>query len=266
MRLEGRTALITGGASGLGRAIAVRFAAEGAKVVVSDIREEPIWDQGKGKPTAQLILESGGDALYVQADVSKAEDVDRLFHRTLEKHGALDILVNSAAIFPTGGILDTTEEVWDSVMRVNMRGQFFCCKSAIKQMITQPKKNEVRGRIVNISSQHGMVGPPDFCAYAVSKAGTAQLTRQLAVDFGRKGIIVNAVAPGRIITGTHPGEVEYLTKDVVDDGTKYSLSRTPFYRLGRPEDVAGAALFLASDDCTFMSGHNLLVDGGWMAY
>jgi NAD(P)-dependent dehydrogenase (short-subunit alcohol dehydrogenase family) len=129
------------------------------------------------------------------------------------------------------------------------------------QMTTQPPVHEVRGRIVNISSQHGMVGPPDFFSYGVSKGGVVQLTRQLAVDYARDGILVNAVAPGRILTGTHPGE-----DDPTGAALAYSRSRTPYPRLGRPADVAGAALFLASDDCTFVSGHNLLVDGGWMAY
>jgi NAD(P)-dependent dehydrogenase (short-subunit alcohol dehydrogenase family) len=133
-------------------------------------------------------------------------------------------------------------------------------------MLAQPLVGGVRGRIVNVTSQHGMVGPPEYFAYAVSKAGVVQMTRQLAVDYARHGIIVNAVAPGRIITGTHPGEANYLQTGVPDDDIKYSLSRTPFPRLGSPEDVAGAALFLASDDCSFVSGHNLLVDGGWMAY
>jgi NAD(P)-dependent dehydrogenase (short-subunit alcohol dehydrogenase family) len=117
-----------------------------------------------------------------------------------------------------------------------------------------------------MSSQLAFTGPPGRCAYAVSKAGVAQLTRQLAVDYARDGIIINAVAPGRIITGTHAGEREYLETGAVDDAIAFSLSRTPFPRLGRPDDVAGAVLFLASDDCNFISGHNLLVDGGWMAY
>ena len=128
-------------------------------------------------------------------------------------------------------------------------------------MIKQEMVNEVRGRIINLSSQHGMIGPPEFFAYAVSKAGNAQMTRQLAVDYAKEGIIVNAIAPGRIVTGTHPGEA-----DLSDPSLEYSRARTPFPRLGRPEDIAGAALFLASDDCTFVSGHNLLVDGGWMAF
>jgi NAD(P)-dependent dehydrogenase (short-subunit alcohol dehydrogenase family) len=170
-------------------------------------------------------------------------------------------MVNNAAVFHARNILATTEDDWDSLMAVNLRGVFLCCKRALMQMTTQPPVHEVRGRIVNISSQHGMVGPPDFFSYGVSKGGVVQLTRQLAVDYARDGILVNAVAPGRILTGTHPGE-----DDPTGAALAYSRSRTPYPRLGRPADVAGAALFLASDDCTFVSGHNLLVDGGWMAY
>jgi NAD(P)-dependent dehydrogenase (short-subunit alcohol dehydrogenase family) len=261
MRLEGKTAIITGGASGLGRAIALRFGAEGAAVVVSDVREAPIWDRDDDRPTAKLIEERGGTARFVQTDVSKWDDVDQLVSHAVSEFGRLDIMVNSAAVFDATNILDTTEEDWDTLMSVNLRGMFLCCKRTILQMLQQEPINDVRGRIVNLSSQHGMVGPPEYFSYAVSKAGNAQMTRQLAVDYGRQGIIVNAVAPGRIITGTHPGEA-----DMTDPGLEYSYSRTPFPRLGRPDDIAGAALFLASDDCTYVSGHNLLVDGGWMAY
>jgi NAD(P)-dependent dehydrogenase (short-subunit alcohol dehydrogenase family) len=266
MRLEGKTAIVTGAASGIGRAIALRFASEGAAVVVSDIRESPIWDRGDeretdDRSTATLIQEGGGKGKFIQADVSKWDDVDQLVTTAVSEFGRLDIMVNSAAVFEATNILDTTEEDWDRLMDVNLRGQFLSCKRAIFQMLQQEPVNEVRGRIVNISSQHGMVGPPEYFSYAVSKAGNAQMTRQLAVDYGKQGIIVNAVAPGRIITGSHPGEA-----DMTDPLLGYSRSRTPFSRLGRPEDIAGPALFLASDDCSFVSGHNLLVDGGWMAY
>lgn len=266
MRLDGKVAVVTGAASGLGRAIALRFAREGAKVIVSDIREDPIWDEHSANPTAKVIADFGGHAEFVQTDVTDSIQVSALIDGVADKYGRIDIMVTSAAIFPEGGILDTSEEQWDAVMNVNVRAQYLLCKATLARMQTQKKINDIRGRIVNISSQHGMVGPPDFCAYAVSKSAIVQLTRQLAVDFGKKGIMVNSVAPGRIMTGTHEGEVEYITDGAVDDDIRYSLSRTPFYRLGRPDDVAGAALFLASDDCTYVSGHNLLVDGGWMAY
>jgi NAD(P)-dependent dehydrogenase (short-subunit alcohol dehydrogenase family) len=244
----------------------VRFAAEGATVVLSDVREDPIWAPEGESPTLETIEGAGGKAEYVKADVSASAEVEQLIGGAVERHGRLDILVNSAGVFDSYALLDTTEENWGEVLSVNLTGTFLSCKRAVAQMIEQDPVNDVRGRIVNVTSQHGMIGPPEYCAYAVSKAGTVQLTKQIAVDYARHGIIVNGVAPGRIMTGTHPGEPEYIERGEVDADTEYSLSRTPFPRLGKPEDVAGAALYLASDDCTFVSGHNLLVDGGWMAY
>ncbi|CAH0125477.1 Glucose 1-dehydrogenase 4 [Arthrobacter sp. Bi83] len=261
MRLSGRTAIVTGAASGIGRAIALRFAREGASVVVSDIREEPIWSGEEAVPTVTAIQQEGGTAVYQQTDVSKAQDIDALIARTVDEFGRLDILVNNAGVVFSSSVLDTSEEDWDKVMDVNLRGQFLSCKRAIQQMIAQDPIGEVRGRIVNIASQQGFIGPPNFFAYAVSKGGMIQMTRQLAVDYAQHGILINGVAPGRIITGTHPGEI-----DMSDPVLAYSRSRTPYPRLGRPEDVAGAVLFLSSDDCTFVSGHNLPVDGGWLAY
>lgn len=260
MRLRGKSVVVTGAASGIGRGIALRFAREGASVVVSDVHSDPIGP-GNDLPTHEAIGREGGLAIYVRCDISSSDNIEELFARTVGEYGSLDVLVNNAAVIAGSTILETSEEEWDHVMNVNLRGQFLCCKHAISRMLTQHRQNDVRGRIINISSQHGMIGPPAFCAYAVSKGGVVQLTRQLAVDYAREGIIVNAVAPGRIVTGTHPGD-----EDTTSDAFDYSRSRTPFSRLGRVEDVAGAALFLASDDCSFVSGHNLLVDGGWMAY
>ena len=256
MRLEGRVAIVTGAASGIGKAIACRFATEGAHVVVNDLEEEPI---GGGPSTRETIAELGGTSSFVKADVSRWDDVDNLIGQTVERQGRLDIIVNNAALFNATTILETTEDEWDRLMNVNLRGVFLCCKRAIIQMLDQPLQDEVRGRIINISSQQGLVGAPGFFAYAVSKGGVANLTRSLAVDYGARGVLVNAVAPGRIITHTHP-------EDTQEQSLAVATSRTPFDRLGRPEDVAGAALFLASQDATFVSGVNLLVDGGWTAW
>ncbi len=253
-RLEGRTAVVTGGASGLGRAIALRFADEGARVVVGDLRRDPV--EG-GEPTEALLGERG---LFLEADASRWDDVDRLVSTAVERWGRLDVMVCNAGVAGrhSKGLLETSEQDWDAIMAVNLRGVFLGCKRAIAQMLEQEPLGEARGRVVVVSSQHGMVGPPGHVAYAASKGGVVNLVRQLAVDFGPRGVLVNAVAPGKILTGNPEG----MRPELLD----YSRSRTPFHRLGRPEDVAAAALFLASDDALYVSGVNLLVDGGWMAY
>ena len=253
-RLEGRVAVVTGGASGLGRAIALRFADEGAFVVVGDVRPDP---REGCAPTADLMGERG---VVLEADASRWDDIDRLVEAAVGRGGRLDVMVCNAGIAGrySKPLLETTEDDWDAIVGVNLRGVFLCCKRAVAQMLEQEPVGEVRGRIVNISSQHGMVGPPGHVAYAASKGGVVNLTRQIAVDYGPHGVLVNAVAPGKILTGS-PEQQNPET-------LAYSHARTPFHRLGRPEDVAGAALFLASDDSGYVSGTNLLVDGGWMAY
>jgi NAD(P)-dependent dehydrogenase (short-subunit alcohol dehydrogenase family) len=248
---------VTGAASGLGRAIALRFAAEGASLVLGDVRRDP---REGGVPTEQMIADAGGRAAFLEADVSRWEDVDRLVSTAVSEFGRLDVMVNNAGIAGrySKALLETTEEDWDAIMAVNLRGVFLCCKRAVGEMLDQEPIGEIRGRIVNISSQHGMIGPPGHVAYATSKGGVVNLTRQLAVDYGPRGVLVNAVAPGKILTGS-PEQQDPET-------LAYAESRTPFFRLGQPEDVASAALFLASDDAAYVSGANLLVDGGWMAY
>ena len=253
-RLSGRIAVVTGGASGLGRAIAVRFASEGASVVVGDVRREP---REGGAPTGELLGERG---IFIEADVSRWDDVDRLVGTAVERFGRLDVMVANAGIAGrySKPLLETSEEDWEAIMAVNLRGVFFSCKRAVAEMLGQSPVGEVRGRVLAISSQHGMIGPPGHAAYAASKGGVVNLVRQVAVDYGRHGVLVNAVAPGKILTGS-PEQDD-------PEALAYSHARTPFFRLGRPDDVAGAALFLASDDAGYVSGVNLLVDGGWMAY
>ena len=249
--------VVTGSASGLGRAIALRFAEEGARVVVSDVRREP---REGGEATEKVIADAGGTSVFVEADVSRWSDIDRLVSAAVERFGRLDVMVKDAGIAGRHSkpLLETTEEDWDAIMAVNLRGVFLCCKRAIAEMLGQEPVGEVRGRVINVSSQHGMVGPPGHVAYAASKGGVVNLTRQLAVDYGPRGILVNAVAPGKILTSS--------PEQQSPETLAYSNARTPFPRLGRPTDVAGAALFLASDDSLYVSGTNLLVDGGWMAY
>lgn len=254
-RLADRTAIVTGASSGIGRAIARRFAEEGARVVIADVREEPV--EG-GEPTRKLIETAGGEALFMNTDVSEWAQVDALVSETVSRYGRLDVLVNNAAIYSSTPLTETSEEDWDRVLDVNLKGAFLCAKRAVQQMLTQEIVNETRGRIVNVSSQHGMVCAPSDIAYGVSKAGVAYLTRQIAVDYARHHIVCNAVAPGKILTGKGGPAVD-------PKALAYSEQRTPMPRLGRPEDVASAALFLASDECTYTTGVNLMVDGGWMA-
>jgi glucose 1-dehydrogenase len=250
--------VVTGGSSGLGRAMSLAFAREGADVVVGDLREQP---REGGPPTAELIAERGGSAVFVQADAAQAADIDRMVSTAVDRRGRLDVMVNNAVVAGrhSKGLLDTGEDDWDAIMDVGLRGVFLCCKRAVSQMLGQQPVAEVRGRVINMSSQHGMVGTPGHVAYCAAKGGVVNLTRQLAVDFGPQGIMVNAIAPGKILTTP-------LDEPDTPDILEYSHARTPFARLGRPQDVAAAAVFLASDECTYVSGTNLLVDGGWMAY
>jgi glucose 1-dehydrogenase len=256
-RLTGRTVVITGSSSGIGRAIALRMAQEGAQVVVSDVRPDPV--EG-GERTEVLIEHAGGTAERIDADVTRWEDIDRLTSTTVERFGRLDVMVNNAAISGVHSkpLLETTEEDWDAIMAVNLRGVFLCCKRAVAEMLDQEPITGIRGRVINIASQHGLVGTPGHVAYSTSKGGVINLTRQLAVDYGPREILINAVAPGKILTGS-PAQ---FTEEPIE----YSRSRTPFFRLGQPSDVAAAVAFLASDDALYVSGTNLLVDGGWMAY
>ena len=249
---------MTGAASGIGRAIAIRLAADGFDVLVADIRRDPITG---GAPTDEVIKADGGSAVYIPADVSDPEDCSELVATAVSRTGTLDLLVNNAVLAGSHSkpLLETTNDDWDRMMAVNLRGPFLLCRAAVEQMLRQPLVGDARGRIVNITSQHGMVGSPGHFTYGVGKGGLVQMTRQIAVDYGRKGILCNAVAPGKIVTGT-PGD---LSAD--EAGRAYVKARTPFARLGRPEDIASAVAFLATS-ASYVSGTNLLVDGGWMAY
>ncbi|RAZ89166.1 short-chain dehydrogenase [Mesorhizobium hawassense] len=253
--LADKTAIVTGASSGIGRAIALKFAAEGAHIVVADTVEQPI--EG-GQVTVDMIRSAGGAAVYVRTDISDWSAVDALVGATVDRFGRLDVMVNNAAIYTSTNLVETTPEQWNRVIGVNLTGFFYCNKRAITQMLTQAPVNDVRGRVINISSQHGMVACPGDLPYSVSKGGIVQMTRQIAVDHADDLIVCNAIAPGKIITGK-PG----VAND--PEALDYSRRRTPWPRLGHPNDVAGAALFLASDMASYVTGVNLMVDGGWMA-
>lgn len=254
-----RSAIVTGSSSGIGRAIALRLARDGLYVLLADIARDPIIG---GEPTDELLHRAGGKGEFVRCDVARAADCADLVSRAVEAVGSLDVVVNNAVLAGSRSkaLLETEETDWDAMQAVNLRGPFLLCRAAVRQMLIQPLHGDVRGRIVNITSQHGMVGAPGHFAYAVGKGGLVQMTRQIAVEHGRDGIMCNAVAPGKIVTGT-TGDLS-----ANEEGAAYVTSRTPFARLGRPEDVAAAVSFLASEEATYISGVNLLVDGGWMAY
>jgi NAD(P)-dependent dehydrogenase (short-subunit alcohol dehydrogenase family) len=253
--LAGKVAVVTGASSGIGRAIALNFAAEGAAVVIADVVTEPL--EG-GEPTAWLIAQSGGIGHFEKTDVGHWPDVDRLIANTVARHGRLDVMVNNAATFSGTGLLDTSIEQWDEVMKVNLTGMFYGCKRAVQQMITQEPRYEVRGRLINLGSQQGIVTAPRETPYGVSKAGAIYLTRQIAVDYAADLIVCNCISPGKIVTG-QPG----LPMDpaLLENARR----RTPWPRLGKPQDIANAAVFLAGDHSTYMTGSNLVVDGGWLA-
>ncbi len=255
-RLDGRVAIVTGGSSGIGRAIAIALASEGARVVVADVEVEPI----EGGATAmEQIRRAGNSATYFAVDMADSAQVEALVDATVRESGRLDIVVNNAATYVGKSLLETSDEEWDRVQHVNVRGPFVLCRAAVRQMLSQPLVNqEVRGRIVNIGSQHGIVAAPRDIAYGTSKSAIMHLTRQIASDYARQGIICNTVAPGKIVTGKGGREDQ-------PEWQELWRSRTPIAREGTPEDVARAVLFLASSDATFITGATLMVDGGWTA-
>jgi glucose 1-dehydrogenase len=253
--LAGKVAVVTGASSGIGRAIALTFAAEGARVVLADVVSTPL--EG-GENTLDLILRSGGEACFETVDVGQWEQVDRLVGSASGRYGRLDIMVNNAAISSGTGLLDTTEAQWEDVMRVNLTGMFHGCKRAVQQMIQQEPRDEVRGRIINLGSQHGIIASPGETPYGVSKAGAIYVTRQIAVDYAKHLIVCNSISPGKIVTG-RPGAGQ--DPALVENARR----RTPWPRLGRPQDIANAAVFLGSNLATYITGANLVVDGGWLA-
>jgi NAD(P)-dependent dehydrogenase (short-subunit alcohol dehydrogenase family) len=249
MRLDGKVALITGAGSGMGRVAAQMFASEGARVVVAEFAE------AAGTETSGLVTDAGGDATFVQADVSREDDARRMVEEAVARYGRVDVLYNNAGIMPEAdhSVIDTDVAIWDQVMAVNLRGVFLGCKYAIPQMLDQGS-----GSVINISSFVALLGcsvPQD--AYTASKGAVLSLTRSLAVQFGGRGVRSNAICPGPIET---PLLMDWLLKD--EAAKQLRLNRNPTGRFGKPEEIVNVAIYLASDESRWTNGAHFVIDGG----
>jgi len=250
VKLHGKVSLITGGNSGIGRAIARLFVSEGARVVIA------ARDEARGLRTVEEIAASGGRALFAPCDVRRAADCRRAVAEAIRAFGGLDILVNNAAtLYPHRTVLDTTDEQWDHTMAVNVKGVFLMSKAAIPGMIERGG-----GCIVNMASVWGLVGGTGAAAYCASKGAVVLLTKAMALDHAAQNIRVNCICPGSVDTPMLRGEMEAL------GGPEQALARFaarhPLNRICTPEEVAKAALYLASEDAAFVTGTSLVIDGG----
>jgi NAD(P)-dependent dehydrogenase (short-subunit alcohol dehydrogenase family) len=248
MSLEGCTALVTGAGSGIGRAVAVRFAAAGAHVTLAGRREGPLQE------TAATITAAGGEALVVRADITVEADAEQLVASTIDRFGELDLLINAAGIIASGTIRTTEMEDWDRMFDVNLRSVFRLTRMALPHLTRRP------GSIVNVSSVTGVRAFPGILAYSVSKAGMDQLTRCLALELAEDGVRVNAVNPGVVVTELHRsgGMDEKRYAEFLERGRETH----PLGRVGRPEEIADLILFLASDTAGWITGGTFSIDGG----
>jgi NAD(P)-dependent dehydrogenase (short-subunit alcohol dehydrogenase family) len=248
--LEGKTAIVTGGARGIGLAIAKRYVAEGARVVIADI------DESTGKAAAAAL---GAVARFVRTDVGAAGDARNVIAEALGFAGDIDILVNNAGIIHTADFLDIAEADFDRVMRINLKGMFLVGQAAARQMVAQVKAGKAPGAIVNMSSINARVAIPNQVPYCVSKGGVDQLTKVMALSLSPYGIRVNAIGPGSIMT-------DILKSIATDQAAKNRLlSRTPLGRVADPDEIAAIAAFLASKDASYITGETIYADGGRLA-
>ena len=246
MRLNGKVAIVTGAARGIGRAIALRFAEEGARVAVVDVRED------EGGRTVRLIEAAGGEATFVVTDVSIAQQVQEMVETVLQRWSTVDILVNDAGICPFEGFLEMPETLWDQVLDVNLKGYFLCSQAVARVMV----ERGIKGRIIAISSISAEFGGSAQAHYCASKAGINLLVKSMAISLGPHGITCNAVLPGTVETDAN----RHALAD--PEVRAYWSRRAPLGRLGMPEDIAGPVLFFASDDSAWCTGAMLVVDGG----
>ena len=248
MRLKNKVAIVTGGGSGIGRATAELFAREGAKVAVADFKADA------GKEVAQAIKSSGREAFFVPVDVSEPLQVQLMVEATLNAYGGIDILFNGAGILAFGTALDTDEKTWNRVMAINLNGTFWCCKAVLPQMIKRGG-----GSIINVSSSTGAHDAKgNTVAYVTSKGGVALMTKAMAIDHAKENVRVNALCPG-------PTDTPMLRSVLSPQEMEAFAATFPMGRMGRPEELAYAALFLASDEASFVTGAMMAVDGGQTA-
>ena len=250
MRLKDKVALITGGGRGIGEATALRFSEEGAKVVINDV------DMENANKVAEKIKANGGDVLVLKADVSDKNEVEGMIEQVQEHFGRLDVLVNNAGINIPQDSVDVTVEAWDQIIDINLKASFFMAQAVGRVMIRQGHG----GRIINMSSQTGSVALIKRAGYCASKAGLNLVTKVLALEWASHGILVNAVAPTFIETELSKG---YLADP---EFREYALAKNLLKRIGTPEDVLGAVLYLASPASSLVTGHILMVDAGWSAH
>lgn len=251
MQLSGKVAVVTGAASGMGRAMAETFAAAGAKVVLAD------WNEAGGQEAVRAITDEGREAVFFQVDVSQVTQVRELVAFAVGRYGRLDVMVNNAGVAllgQDGPVAEVSEETWEKVININLKGVYLGMKYALPQMVAQGG-----GVIINTASIAGLVGFPGLAAYCASKGGIIQLTRATALDYAAHNVRVNAICPGVIRTA--------MTTNLLADpeASRRLQEATPLRRFGEPVDVAQAALYLASDASAFVTGTVLVIDGGWTA-
>ena len=247
MKLKNRIAIITGAARGIGLACAERFVAEGAHVVIADVLDEA------GKAEAKRL-----GATYMHCDVSKSGNVNATVAAVVKQYGAIDILMNNAAISISGDFLDMSEADYDKVLDINLKGSFLMLQACAREMVKQVKAGKPAGSIINMSSVNDTLAIPTIVSYCVAKGGVSQLTRATSISLAPHGIRVNAIGPGSIMTD--------MLKSVVSDKAAMArvMSRTPMGRVGEPSEIASIAVFLASDDSSYVTGQIIYADGGRM--